>query len=105
MMRTLFFPGIVFMRPLHNESKLPFITALFLVPVVISMTVDRTLLWQTLIFALYGAAVYFTCAYYFQAQEDWAIIFKKMDDMSGGSLERKPTHLGGPFGALQSGLD
>lgn len=97
-MRFLFVPVMFCLRPLHNQIKLPLLAALFLLPTVVALVLERSPFSQQLVLWLYAFACYVTVAHYLQVKEMWRILLDTMGAISEGNLTVPKTgKVGGQF--------
>jgi len=109
MSTAVFAPGIALMRTMGNEKKLPFLSALHLVPcaVLYAMTGDKLGSGQAaLIAALALVAMYCQASFYFQANKGWVDLIAVIRRISDGDLTATiNTGLGGQFGQVMRELE
>jgi len=108
-MSAFFAPGIAVMRRMGNEKKLPFLSALHLLPCAIVYYVagDHLSGGQTMaIAALAALAVYAMGSFYLQANRGWVELLVVIKRISEGDLTASiNTTLGGQFGQVMRALE
>src|SRR5260221_115916 len=107
-MRALFAPGIAVMGRLHNQQRLPLLTALFVLPLAIlgyetygqGSATAAGLVLGTFLLALYGMT-----AFYLQASMAWKELMTVARRASEGDLTAgADSRLGGQFGLMMEAL-
>jgi methyl-accepting chemotaxis protein len=109
MSAVVFAPGIALMRSMGNEKKLPFLSALHLVPcaVLYAMAGNALTTGQAaVIAALALLAMYCQASFYLQANKGWVDLIAVIRRISDGDLTASiNTGLGGQFGQVMRELE
>ena len=108
-MSAFFAPGIAVMKKMGNEKKLPFLSALHLLPCAIlyGLVGDKLSSGQNaLIVGLAVLAMYAQASFYFQANRGWVELLEVIRRISEGDLTASiNTTLGGQFGQVMRALE
>jgi methyl-accepting chemotaxis protein len=108
-MKFIFMPGAKLFLRLPNETKLPLMTALFLLPLaVLYLDVGQHASSAAKLWVVAGvaAALYAMVSFFIQADMGWRILIHSMERISEGDLTtRIDAELGGHFGLTMKMLE